>query len=179
MNDWIQARAGEMRESIAAIEAIGRELTHAQLSWSPREGQWSIAQIIEHLRLTDAPCLEPISALLANPPRGDAPWKPTIMGRLITKAVLPETQRKTRAGKVHHPVAQPPAEVIGEYAEVRKRLLELLVQSAGVDLNRVKTRLPIKTPLRYNLGDAFLIMTRHTQRHLQQVQRLREHPEFP
>ncbi len=179
MTNWISERATEMRQSIAAIEALDAELTYAQLSWRPQETQWSIAQIIEHLLLTDAPCVEPISRLLANAPRGESRWKPTIMGRLITKAVEPQTKRKTRSGKQHLPAPQPAARVMADYVEVRKRLLELLEQSAGVDLNRVKTNFPIKTPLRYNLGDAFMILTRHTQRHLQQIDRIRQHPGFP
>ena len=71
------------------------------------------------------------------------------------------------------------AEVAREYVEIRKRLLELLEQSRGVNLNRVKTNYPIPTPLGYNLGDAFMILTRHTQRHLQQINRIQLHPEFP
>ena len=179
MSDWVNERAREMREIIVEVEKIEGELTYSQLCWRPSEGEWSIAQIVEHLLLTDAPCVEPFSRLLATAPRGQARWRPTIIGRLITKAVEPRTRRKTRAGKDVLPTPQPPAGVIGEYVAIRKRLLELLVQSAEVELNRVKTNYPIRTPLRYNLGDAFMILTRHTQRHLQQINRIRQHPNFP
>lgn len=179
MTDWVNERAGEMREIIVELEKIDDELAHSQLCWSPQEGVWSIAQIVEHLMLTDAPCLEPISQLLRNAPRGEARWRATMMGRLITKAVEPQTRRKTRAGKGFLPGLHPRAEVVTEYVAIRKRLLDLLVQSAGIDLNRVKTHYPIRAPFRYNLGDAFMILIRHTQRHLQQINRIRLHPEFP
>ena len=94
-------------------------------------------------------------------------------------AVEPKTRRKTKAKKGFLPADQPTGEVIAEYLEVRKRLLELLSRSAGVDLNRAKTDYPIRTPFQYNLGDAFLILIRHTERHLQQIKRLRTLPEFP
>jgi hypothetical protein len=179
MTDWVNERAREMREIIVEIEKIEGEFTYSQLCWRPQEGEWSTAQIIEHLLLTDAPCVEAFSRLLATAPRGEARWRPTIIGRLITKAVEPQTRRKTRAGKGFLPAPQPAAGVIAEYVAIRKRLLELVMRSADVDLNRVKTTYPIRTPLRYNLGDAFTILTRHTQRHLQQIKRIRLHPEFP
>lgn len=179
MSEWINERAREMRQSIAALEAIENELTYAQLCWRAGEQQWSIGQIVEHLLLTDDPCVEPIAGLLATAPGGETLWKPTIMGRLITKAVDPQTKRKTRAGKVHLPSVQPRTGIVADYVAVRKELLQLVVQSAGIDLNRVKTNCPIKTPLRYNLGDAFMILTRHTERHLQQIDRIRQDRRFP
>jgi hypothetical protein len=179
MRDWVNERAREMREIILEIEKIENELTYSQLCWRPHESEWSIAQIVEHLLLTDTPCLETFSRTLATAPRGEARWRATLIGRLVTKAVEPQTRRKTKAGKDFLPASHPAAGVVAEYVTVRKRLLELLMQSADVDLNRVKTDYPIRTPLRYNLGDAFMILTRHTQRHLQQVNRIREHPEFP
>lgn len=179
MRDWVDERAREMRESLAQIERIGGELTFSQLCWRPQEGEWSIAQVVEHLLLTDAPCVDAFSRLLATAPRGETRWRPTIIGRLITKAVEPQTRRKTSAGKDFLPAPQPGSGVITEYVAIRKRLLELLLESADVDLNRVKTNCPIRAPLRYNLGDAFMILTRHTQRHLQQINRIRLHPKFP
>lgn len=179
MSEWLNERAREMRQSIAALEAVENELTYAQLCWRPAEKQWSIGQIVEHLLLTDAPCLETFVGLLATAPRGETEWKPTIMGRLIIKAVEPQTQRKTRAGKVHLPSAQPAPGIVADYVAIRMRLLDVIVQSAGVDLNRVKTNRPIKTPLRYNLGDAFMILSRHTERHLQQIDRIRQDRRFP
>lgn len=179
MTDWISERAGEMRQIISEIEDLGRQLTPMQLHWRPREDQWSIAQILEHLVLTDRPSLEPLSNLIATSPRGDSTWKPTIMGRLILMAVEPTTRRKTKAKKGFLPAMQPAGDVLAEYVAVRKQLLELLLESERVDLNAARTSFPIRTPIRYNLGDAFMIFVRHTQRHLQQINRIRVHSDFP
>ena len=179
MTNWVDDRASEMREIIAKIEELQKDLTTAQLHWRERDDEWSIAQIFEHLLLTDHPSIDPIAALLTNAPRGEKPWKPSLIGKLITKAVEPKTRRRTRAKKGFLPTTQPPSEVIKEYIAIRRRLLELLVKSAGSDLNQIKTTYPIQTPFRYNLGDAFMILIRHTQRHLQQIDRLRNRPDFP
>jgi hypothetical protein len=87
--ELVNSLAADMRATIAALEHIDGELTYSQLMWRPPDGQWSIAQVIEHLALTDGPCMEPIARLLAHAPRGDERWKPTIMGRIITWAVDP------------------------------------------------------------------------------------------
>jgi hypothetical protein len=38
---------------------------------------------------------------------------------------------------------------------------------------------PVAKLIRLNLGDAINILVVHTQRHLQQMARIRNHPEFP
>lgn len=179
MTDWVTERAREMRQIIEEVDDMRRQLTPEQLHWRPAEDQWSIAQIFEHLVLTDRPSVEPLSVLIANAPRGASPWKPTIMGRLILMAVEPATRRKTRAKKGFLPAQRPAGDVIAEYVSVRKRLLELLLQSERVNLNAARTSFPIRTPFRYNLGDAFMILVRHTQRHLLQISRIRAHADFP
>ena len=179
MSDWVNERAREMRQIIEEIDEIRRQLTPAQLHWRPREDQWSIAQVFEHLVLTDRPSVEPLSNLIATADRGASTWTPTIMGRLILMAVEPTTQRKTKARKGFLPALQPSGDVVAEYVAVRKQLLELVLKSDRVNLNEAKTSVPIRTPFRYNLGDAFMILVRHTQRHLQQINRIRAHSEFP
>src|SRR5687768_18532669 len=104
-----------MREIIAEIEKIEGALTYSQLSWHPHENDWSIAQIVEHLLLTDAPCLEAFARTIATAPRGEGRWRPTLIGRLVTKAVEPETRRKTKAGRGFLPTPQPTAGVVAKY----------------------------------------------------------------
>ena len=179
MTDWVNERAREMRQIIEEIDELRRQLTPEQLHWNPGEGQWSIGQVFEHLILTDRPSVEPLSTLIATAPRGAGSWKPTIMGRLILMAVEPATRRKTRAKKGFLPAQRPAGDVIAEYIGVRKQLLALLLESERINLNAARTRFPIRTPFRYNLGDAFMILVRHTQRHLQQIKRIRSKSEFP
>jgi hypothetical protein len=50
MTDGVDERASEMCDAIAALE---RELTYSQLGWRRQDGEWSIAQVLEHLILTD------------------------------------------------------------------------------------------------------------------------------
>ena len=49
----------------------------------------------------------------------------------------------------------------------------------GIDLRRNKVTSPVSKLIRINLGDALLILVVHSQRHLQQIARVRAHPDFP
>jgi hypothetical protein len=179
MDEWLNERAREVRASIDSIKALRDQLEYLQIGWRPPEGGWSIGQVFEHLILTDEPYLELIPPLLAKAERGSADWKPSLMGGFITRAVSPETPRKVKALKGFQPGPEPRANVIDEYIKVRERLLQIIEQSKGVNLNKARMKSPVLGIMRYNLGDAFMILTRHTQRHLQQVERVRNHPEFP
>jgi hypothetical protein len=179
MSDWIDDRAREMRDSLAQIRKLQSELSAEQLSWAPPDGGWSIGQVFEHLVLIDTPYIQLIEHLLRSAPRGQSEWKPTLMGRMVTHAVQPTTSRKVKTGKGFRPGPQPRNGVIDDYIRVRERFLELLQQSKGVDLNRVKMKSPVFGIFRYNLGDAWMILTRHTERHLRQVERVRANPGFP
>ncbi|HEX6560371.1 MAG TPA: DinB family protein, partial [Longimicrobiales bacterium] len=155
------------------------ELEYLQLGWRPPEGGWSIGQVFEHLILTDTPYLETMQRALVGAKHGGGAWQPSFMGGMIIRAVDPGTARKSKAFKKHQPGPQPRANVIDEYLARREQLTDLIGAARGVDLRAVRMRSPIIGLVRLNLGDAIQIMVSHTRRHLQQIERLRQHPDFP
>lgn len=176
---WLDDRAREMRDSLATIRRLQAELDDAQLWWRPPEGGWSIGQVFGHLVLVDKPYTSIVPEALTRAPRGGKPWKPSLIGRLVRHAVDPKSERRYRTGRGFQPGAQPRANAIADYIAIREELLRLVEQAKGVDLNRTRVRSPVSRFVRYNLGDAFLILVRHTQRHLQQAERVRSHAHFP
>ena len=176
---WIDERAGEVRESIRQIEQLKSELEYLQIGWRPPDGGWSIGQVFEHLIMTDKPYNEQLPRLAATAKRGGAPWKPTMMGGFVTRAVMPQAPRKIKTAKGFQPAPEPRANVIDEYLALRRDLLTKMESLKGVDLNRTRMKSPVMGLIRYNVGDALMILTQHTQRHLQQIERNRKHPDFP
>ena len=176
---WLDERANEVRASIDAFRKLESELAYLQLGWRPPDGGWSIAQVVEHLILTDEPYNTIIPALLANAPRGGSPYKPGFFGKIIIDAVRPQQPKKTKAFKGFKPGPEPRANAIADYIKIRERLLESIEQSKGVDLNRVRMKSPVLGLIRYNLGDAFMILTQHTLRHLEQINRVKKQAGFP
>lgn len=175
---WLNQRVREMRESIDAVRRIQNELAYLQLGWRPPDGGWSIAQVLEHLIISDSLYLPELRDVVANGKRGSGEWKPTITGGFIARSLQPASTRRTPAPRVFRP-AEPRADVVEEYIRVREELLKLVEAAKGVDLRRNKLHSPVSKLIRINLGDAILILTVHTQRHLGQIARVRAHRDFP
>lgn len=175
---WLDERKQEVRESIDAVRRIRDELAYLQLGWRPPDGGWSIAQVLEHLIISDSLYYPQLRALVQTGKRGSSEWKPTITGGFITRSLMPTSTRRTPAPQIFRP-AEPRANVVEEYIKVREELLQLMESAKGIDLRRNKVTSPVSKLIRINLGDAFLILVVHTQRHLQQIARVRAHPDFP
>lgn len=180
MNKWLTDRIREVEDSIAIIKRDVASLEYLQLGWRPPEGGWSIAQVMEHLIITDESYLAVFDRILAAKPAHSAEeqWEPSLIGGFLTRSLKPGT-RKMTSPAVWRPAPEARADVVEEYIKVRQRLVEAMRQADGHDLRRTKLSSPAAKFIRMNLGDAFLTLVVHTQRHLQQIERIRAHADFP
>lgn len=178
---WLDQRAAEVRASIDAIEKIRSELSYLQLGWRPPTGGWSIAQVFEHLIIADTSYLPIMRELAIHGRRGDTPWRPTWAGKWLIKSLQPTAVKKVPAPRIYRPAAEPRANVVEEYLKLRAQEIEIIEQAkiSGADLVRNRMGSPVFSLIRVNLGDAFMLLVVHTQRHLQQIARVRAHREFP
>ena len=179
MNPWLEERAREVRASSEAITKLRAELSYLQLGWRPPDGGWSIAQVFEHLIISDVSYLERMRELVEHGKRGNTPWKPTFGGGLLIKTVSPTSKRKSRAPRIYRPPAEPRAHVVEAYLALRTTFLDIIARADGVDLRRNRMVSPVTPLIRPNLGDAIMVLTVHTQRHLLQIERIRANPGFP
>lgn len=175
---WLHERAREVTESIEELRRIQNELAYLQLGWRPPDGGWSIAQVLEHLIISDSLYLPELREIVTNGKPGTGEWKSTITGGFIIRALQPASTRKTPAPRVFRP-DEPRADVVEACIQVKGALASLIEAAKGVDLRRNKLHSPVSKLIRINLGDAFMILAVHTQRHLQQIARVRAHPNFP
>jgi len=168
----LRAEAIELRERLAGIL---RPLNAAQLNEHPEPKGWSIAEVVEHLLVSDekssAPALEVVRT--ARPDAG-APmheWKSSFLGGLIAGSL--EKPRKLKAPGVFQPVR-----VRGGAVEAlltrEAEFVAAMDKASSLDWRELRVRsgaLPPFAP-RMNLGDAFRIHVVHVRRHTAQVQRL-------
>jgi hypothetical protein len=177
---WLNARKREVEESIAALQRDVAPLAYLQLGWRPPDGGWSIAQVLEHLIVTDESYLQVFDRLLATKP--DRPsseeWRPSLIGGFLTRSQLPGA-RKMKTPAQWRPAPEARANVVEEYIQVRRRLVAALDKAPGHDLRRTKLSSPAAKFIRMNLGDAFMTMIVHTRRHLAQIERIKAQPGFP
>lgn len=180
-NPWLAERARDVRANIAALRSETEPLAYLQLGWRPPEGGWSIAQVLEHLIITDESYLDELEPLLAAPPRHPSyvPWKPSLLGGLLVRSQRPDATMKVKTPTRWRPGPEPRADPLGQYIRLQEGLVALIERADGHDLRRTRLHSPISRLIRLNLGDAIMTLVVHTQRHLQQIRRIKGHAEFP
>lgn len=172
----------ETIEILEEAAAIRLRHSDAQLTWSPKPGQWSIVQCIGHLNATADLYLPRIRAATAraagSPP--DAPYRPSLIARKFIDALRPGTRFKLKTFAAFQPESQPdPATTFEAFQTKYTTLLALMGEASEVNINREKMASPATKLLRFSLGEAIELLVVHAKRHLLQANRLSEHPAFP
>ncbi len=178
------ALRGEIDSTVRQATELGARLSEGQIAWTPPEGGWGVGQCFEHLivvadgyeaRLT--PLLEQARAATDSPSL--LGHKSTWLGRLFVNGVKPGNPRRLKTPGGFQPPPEPRDQVVEVFCERHARLGQMLEAARGIDLGAWKIASPASRLLRFNLGDALLLLVYHAERHLNQAVRVTEHPEFP
>ena len=150
------------------------------LSTPPAPGAWSAAQCIEHLNIYGRyylPAMEKaIQRAKQSGSRAAGRFRPGWLGAYFTRLMQPlaDGQVKTRMKAPLNavPSAQPDARaMVAEFIDQQEMLLKLLGAAASVNLDDVRIPISIAPWIRLKLGDTFLFLTAHIQRHMTQAER--------
>lgn len=168
----------------AIIETVEREfatLTDKQLRWKPAPDRWSIVECLQHLNLAERFYIRNIQhkvdklGLLQNNPT-DQPLESDWVGKALLFAVDPQVKIKLPApGMIRpRPAAElVPADVLSQFLDLQTLLRTLLDKSIYLDWNREKVATLFGNWLKIRLGDAFLMLVAHTERHMKQAMRVK------
>jgi hypothetical protein len=150
-------------------------LPEAKFREMPPDGGWSVAQVFEHLCITNASYLDgPLGPAVARAKaRGpsDQPWRPSLVGGWLTGA-LTEGSKPVPSPRLFRVVSAPRDHVVDAFLAGIARVRALVLEADGYDL-RVGLASPVSPLLRLNLGDTFRILVVHGHRHLAQAERTR------
>ena len=154
-------------------------LSAAQINWKPDEGEWSIGQCFEHLVISNRPYVRILERIIRGE-RSPTLWErvpvlPGVFGRMVIRALRPDSGRKVRARKAFHPSASAiDPEIIGRFVDEQDRLLQLMEATRGLDLDGIVVTSPVSAAVTYSLMDAYRIIVAHEQNHFVQARRLVE-----
>ena len=160
-------------------------LTTEQLNWRVDTGSWSVAQCLDHLISTNE-LFFPQAREIASPG-----WRPTfwerhsplsgLLGRMVIKAVRPETRFKSKAAGVSQPSqSQLPGDMAIRFRAHHDELVSLLARlPESIDPSAVVITSPLLRWATYSLADGLEIMVLHEERHFQQAVRVMESDGFP
>jgi hypothetical protein len=175
---------------VDAIEQLEKELNQATArAWAlvsttdgrlftvrPAPMSWSAAECISHLSISSELFLAPLRAaiddarakgllLRKRPPKMD------LIGRVLKWFLEPPIRQRVKTSVPFVPKAiRAKAEAFGEFASLQAKLAELLEETRGLDLNRMKVISPFDKRVRYNVFSAFHILVAHERRHLWQAE---------
>ncbi|MFT3827013.1 MAG: DinB family protein [Chitinophagaceae bacterium] len=142
----------------------------------PAPGKWSIAQVIEHLNTYGRYYLPLMAKAIKEKNLPPAVYfTPGWLGNYFTNSMLPNQQgkvtNKMKAFKNHRPSPDIDSkQVLDEFIEQQKLLLELLEKVPHTDLNAIRIPISIASFIKLKLGDVFRFIIAHHQRHFVQIQ---------
>ncbi len=160
------------------------DLTAQRLNWKPSAEQWSVAQCFDHLVTANEAYFLTFEKVLSGKKQNtfweSLPWLPTFWGKMLIKAVAPESKRKLKAPKIFHPPSSTvDAAIIRRFIDQQNQVVRYLKATEDLDLEKIKISSPVTHFITYSLMDAYRIIINHEKRHLLQARRVSEMDGFP
>jgi len=170
------------------IENKINQLSSRQLLWKPSTEHWNILEIIAHCNaylgyynplidksIQTTKFLQPKSQFISSP-LGSAAWKSIKLGNENN------LKRKFQSNKKFNPLFNKElieGDIINDFTSKQIVFRELLLQANKVNMQRVKIPVSFASFIRLRLGDIFLFLAYHEERHMHQINQLISHRGFP
>ncbi len=154
------------RAALAAIPPAARDTR-------PASGGWTAHMILEHVTLANEQYLAAMRApatRLEASATSDVSWRATPGGWLLATSLTWRVPLKAPRGIVPGPA--PRAQVLDALVHTHDDVRQLLTRVQARDWRAARLRSPFARWLSLNLGDAFVILLRHGERHAAQLERL-------
>jgi hypothetical protein len=160
------------------------DLTAPQLNWKPAADQWSVAQCFDHLLTANEAFFPTFEKVLSGAKKNtfweSLPWLPAVWGKMLIKAVAPESKRKLKAPKIFHPSSSSvDGAIIRRFLDQQNQVIRYMRATEDLDLERIIISSPVTNLITYSLMDAYRIIVNHEKRHLLQAMRVSEMDGFP
>ncbi len=100
---------------------------------------------------------------------GERRFRMDFAGALLNWFLQPSTRIRTSAPAILRPDIS--GDVLAAFLRSQDRLLEVLADSNGLAIDRIKIASPVNARVRYSIWSGFRIMDTHQRRHLLQAER--------
>lgn len=175
-------------ENILNIEENFIPLTDEQLNWKIRSDVWNIREIFAHVfeyakyyhsafskKIDTTRYREPSDNFISSP-LGKSMWSAMKLGN------AKNVKRKIKSQKLYNPLIV--TSIVKEtslidFLKSQKELLQIIERSKTINIRKAKIKLANNNVIKFRLGDAFLYVVYHNQRHIQQALNFLKHPKFP
>jgi uncharacterized damage-inducible protein DinB len=166
---------GQLDRTRTALLEATKGLSDAQWKFKPAPDRWSIAEVLEHIVVTENFLLENTSTkvMMAGPGKADRDYKS--LDKLVVSAIA-DRSRPAQAPEPVRPTGRWSArEALDRFVKVRERTVEFLKSTPGLRDHVADS--PLGQPL-----DAYqwlLYISAHSERHTKQILEVKADPSFP
>ena len=159
-------------------------LSDEQLNKQPAPDSWSAAQCLEHLNIYGRHYLPEIEKAIEKSGKSAETFKSGWLGDYFYRLMLPNTEGSLKS-KMNAPKnAIPPVKldsraVLAEFIAQQERLLQLIDRARSVNIGALRVPISLSKWIRLKLGDTFLFLTAHLERHILQIERVLDKSKLP
>ncbi len=159
-------------------------LNNDQLSWRARPGSWSIAECLAHIAKIHEIEIGTLRGVIEEGRKkgilGKPPFKYSWVSRWFVRSMEPPVKQKFKVPKVYvSPPGPDPQKAIEDFRKTIPDMQEVVKNSSGLDLGKIKAPSAVTRLLRMNLGVRIALFAAHDRRHLWQAWNVRKDPSFP
>jgi len=131
-------------------------LTAQQLNWKPSADQWSVAQCFDHLVTANGAYFPIFEKVLSGEKKStfweSLPWLPAFWGKMLIKALDPESTRKLKAPKIFHPSSSSvDGAIIRRFIDQQNQVVRYMRATEDLDLEKIKISSPVTHLITYSL----------------------------
>ncbi len=166
------------------VETEFGSLADGPFNWKPAPGEWSVAQCLDHLTLSNRAYFPEFERVIRGEPSPNpwtrAPLLPVFFGWMLKKALAPDSTMKTKTFKTIEPsTSQIPLSIITDFAATQQQLAALMRATTSLDRAKIRITSPVVSQvITYSLQDCCQILVSHERLHLNQAQRVMASPGF-
>lgn len=151
------------------------EMAGAKLAVRPAPGRWSVAECLEHLRVSSEAFFPVLSKAFEEARKrnqtSDGPYRLDFMGKLLIWTLEPPPKFRFPTPPAFLPVEMgPPGRVLRDFLTSQQRVREVLAAGDGLALDKIKIRSPFDRRVRYSAWSALCAAASHQRRHLWQAE---------
>jgi len=161
-----------------------KSLSENQINWKPNKQNWSIAECIDHLAITNKLYLAEFEKQFSKEQiKTDCSVtkaKHRLLSKFIIKSVNPDNIKKVKTFPVFMPSkSKYRKDVFDYFFEIQNNLINLVSSAKDLDFNKYVMSSPAAKIIKENFCDVLEIIRLHDRRHFNQAQKLINHPNFP
>lgn len=184
MNGEISGLIANVRIISDEVLTVFGDLSAEQLNWKPGENEWSIGQCFDHLIKTDSLYFPNVQKVADGTHENNwfsvIPFLTGFVGKMLKKAVSPDSLKKMKAPGIFVPSSSEISEtIIEDFGKNQEKLISLMEAVKNLDIQKIKIPTPISPAANIYLNDAFEAILMHERRHFNQAKRVMENEGFP